>query len=303
MLNLITLATFVFVLGVAWLVMRSLVKPRPTAVAGSPAGDYDDRSSPVMESLARQLPQNLFASETLDKDLHRAGYYRTYARQRYLAVRNGVVILTVLAAGAIAVAIGPKHQKAVWWTLGAGVVAAIVAFAVPRVVLAIQARRRVSRIRAALPDALDTIAMCLQGGISLQECLGYVGQETMAVHPDLGLELMMVSQQTDINSFDFAIQQFATRIDASEVVALAALVTQTQRLGTRIVDSIRDFADNLRLKRRQMAEAKASRAELFLLFPVIFCLLPSILLLLWGPPILSLIDFIQGPASPLRINQ
>jgi tight adherence protein C len=301
-LDITTLAIFAFVTALAWLLTRSLLKPRPTAVADSAASAYEDQSSPVVESLAGQLPQKLFVGEELDKDLRRAGYYRTYARQRFLALRNGLVILTVLTAGGIVVAIGPKHQKAVVWTLVAGLVAAIFAFSVPRVVLAIQARRRVGRISEALPDALDTIGMCLHGGISLQECLGYVGQEMMSVHPDLGLELLMVSQQTDINSFEFAMQQFAARIDAPEIVSLAAIVTQNQRLGTGIVDSIRDFADNLRLKRRQAAEAKASRAELFLLFPVIFCLLPSILILLWGPPILSLIDFLNGPASPLRIN-
>jgi tight adherence protein C len=309
MLDLVTLAIFVFVMCVAWLVARTLLRPRTTGMA-VPSGPgrsalsvYEDSSSPVLESLAGQLPQSFSVGEELDKDLRRAGYYGTYARQRYLALRNGLVVLTVLAAGGIAVAIGPKHQRAVAWTLAAGVLAAILAFAVPRVVLALRARRRVERIRGALPDALDTISMCLHGGISLQECLGYVGQEMLAVHWDLGIELLMVSQQTDINSFEFAIQQFAARIDATEVIALAALVTQNQRLGTGVVDSIRDFADNLRLKRRQTAEAKASRAELFLLFPVIFCLLPSILFLLWGPPILSIIDFFQGPASPLRINR
>ena len=144
---------------------------------------------------------------------------------------------------------------------------------------------------------MDTISMCLHGGISLQECLGYVGQEMMSVHPDLALELLMVGQQAEINSFEFAIQQFAARIDAPEIVALASLVTQNQRLGTGIVDSIREFADSLRLKRRQMAEAKARRAELFLLFPSSFASCHRFLIL-WGPPILN-IDFIRGPGSPI----
>ena len=177
-----------------------------------------------------------------------------------------------------------------------GLVAAVMCFSLPRVILAGNAKRRVERISAALPDALDTISMCLHGGISLQECLGFVGQEMMSVQPDLSLELLMVGQQADINSFEFAIEQFAARIDAPEIVAWASLVTQNQRLGTGIVESIQDFADSLRLKRRQMAEAKTGRAELFLLFPIVFCLVPSILLLLWGPPILSLIDFLQVQA-------
>jgi tight adherence protein C len=83
---------------------------------------------------------------------------------------------------------------------------------------------------------------------------------------------------------------------------MASLVTQNQRLGTGIVDSMRDFADSLRLKRRQIAEAQAGRTELFLLFPVVFCLVPSILLLLWGPPILEMLDFLSGPSSPLNVS-
>jgi tight adherence protein C len=267
---------------------------------GSMPADVGEKPGVLVEALAGQLPRTVFASEELEKDFRRAGYYHPASRKRYFALRNGLVILAVLATGGIAVALGPQQMRAVTWTLAAGLAAAVLCFTVPRIILAVNARQRVERIRNALPDAIDTISMCLHGGISLQECVGYVGQEMLAVHPDLGVELLMVSQQAEINSFEFAIQQFANRIDAPEVVAMASMVTQNQRLGTGIVDSIRDFADSLRLKQRQTAEAKASRAELFLLFPVIFCLVPSILLILWGPPILTLVDFLRGPASPLR---
>ena len=313
MLDLLTLATFVLVVSLTWLAARLLLKPRRT-LAGVPSLEgaagrkafyrSKQEGGPFSESLAAQFPETLFTNEEeLDKDFSRAGYYGSGARRRFLALRNGLTILAVFVTGAIAVAIGPKHQAAIAWTLAAGLVVAITTFSVPRVILAMNAKRRVGRINAALPDALDTVSMCLHGGISLQECLGFVGQELMAVHPDLGLELLMVGQQADINSFEFAIQQFAARIDAPEIVAWAALITQNQRLGTGVVASIQDFADSLRLKRRQMAEAKAGRAELFLLFPIIFCLMPSILILVLGPPILSLIDFISGPGSPIKISQ
>ena len=304
MLNLITFAVFIFVVAVVWLSARALLKPRPIVATAPGLSDWNlsgakVEPSPLVESLAGQLPQALFAREELDKDFRRAGYYRPNASRRFLAFRNGLVILAVLATGIAAVAIGPGRQEIVIWTLIGGAITAILCYAVPRVVLAINARRRVEQIRDALPDAMDTISMCLYGGISLQECLGHVGEELMSVHPDLGLELQIVGRQADINSFDFAIGQFASRIDAPEIVAMASMITQNRRLGTGIIDSFRDFADSVRLKRRQLAEAKASRTELFLLFPVIFCLVPSILLLLWGPPILALIDFLGGPASPL----
>ena len=60
------------------------------------------------------------------------------------------------------------------------------------------------------------------------------------------------------------------------------------------MESIDEFNDNLRLKRRQAAESKANMAELYLMFPVIFCLVPSVVLILWAPSIfLSLIDFLK----------
>ncbi len=293
--DLLTFAVAAVIFVISWLLARWWVR---RSVRQTPSME---EISPWVESLASQLPETMLNTAEIDKDLRRAGRYGAYAKQRLFALRNGLAIASILLAGLIVVYLGPDRNREVLWTIGIGLLLAIVGFTVPRVLLALEANQRVGRIRDALPDALDTIGMCLHGGISFQECLGYVGRELMPVHPDLALELLMVGQHTEVNSFDFALQQFAARIDAPEIVSLATLITQNQRLGTGIIDSIRDFADNLRLKRRQAAEAKAGRAELFLLFPVIFCLLPSILLILFGPPILSLIDFLTGPSSPLRI--
>jgi tight adherence protein C len=308
MLELATIATFAFIACLVWLAASWLTRPRYLPASGllragvparAVAGPGEVRRSVLVESLAGQLPQVPVSGGELDKDLRRAGYYRPYARQRFLALRNVLTILAVLVTGALAVMIGPENQSMVVRTIAIGFVAAVLCFSVPRIVLAIQARQRVERIRAGLPDALDTVNMCLLGGVSLQECLTDVGREMLPVHPDLALELLIVGQQAEINSFEFAIQQFAARIDAPEVVALASLISQNQRLGTSVVESIREFADSLRAKRRQLAEAKAARAELFLLFPVIFCLVPAVLLLLWGPSLLQIWDFLRGLAPPI----
>lgn len=307
MIDYVTLGVFVFVMSLVWLGARLLLKPRaavsigPQSSGASAIMSAEDQGGGFAAGLATPLPATLFDREELDRDFRRAGYYLLSQRQRFLALRNGFVIFAVLASVSAAAAVGMEHEQAFWTILIGGFITAVVGYSLPRVLLGIRARQRVERIRDGLPDAMDTITMCLQGGISLQECLGYVGQELVSVHPDLAFELFMVERQAEINSFEFAIQQFAWRIDAPEVIALAALVSQNQKLGTSIVESMREFADNLRLKRRQTAEAQASRTELFLLFPVIFCLVPSILLLLWGPPILSLIDFLHGHVGSVSV--
>jgi tight adherence protein C len=310
--NLLTVASFLLTVSLVWLaallLRRLWAAPadrdvqdvggagRRAILPGGPRGESEDPLARAMvEALAGQVPQAWTGGEELDKDLRRAGYYRPGSRQRLTALRNGLAILVILLAAAVAVGLGPTRPKAVYWTVGLGVLTAVLAWSVPRVMLAINARRRVMRIRAALPDTLDTINMCLEGGISLRDCLTHVGRETVAVHPDLGIELLIVAQQAEINSFEFAMRQFAARIDAPEIISLSAIVTQNQRLGTGIAESIREFADNLRLKRRQMAEAKASLAELFLLFPVVFCLVPSVIIVLWGPFLLTLVEHLRNP--------
>ena len=108
------------------------------------------------------------------------------------------------------------------------------------------------------------------------------------------MELIIIRKQSDLASLDFAFKQFADRIDAPEVRSLAVLVSQGQRLGTSIVDSVRDYADSLRLKWRQTADEQASKAGAKLLFPVILCLLPAFFIILWGPAVLELWKFLQG---------
>jgi len=76
MLNLLTLAIFLLVVGLAWLSAQALLKPRPKRVIslplpglslGNEAGESDERSDAWIESLASQVPQSLSTTEELDR--------------------------------------------------------------------------------------------------------------------------------------------------------------------------------------------------------------------------------------------
>jgi tight adherence protein C len=68
-----------------------------------------------------------------------------------------------------------------------------------------------------------------------------------------------------------------------DVDSLVAMLIQAERFGTSIADALRVHADMLRTKRRQRAEEAAAKIALKLLFPLIFCIFPSMLLVLLGP--------------------
>ncbi len=310
MVDLVTICCFAFVASLAWLLARSVMRLQRDPINGrlpgpaqleltSAAPDADGDSLSGATAGLLELP---FDNGEVVRDLRRAGYYQPYARQVYLAIRNSLVVLTLVVTGVFAVLAGPQRQELVVRILAAGFFAAVVCLALPRVLLAIQAKRRVERIRRGLPDALDMISMCLQGGLPLQDSLSYVGREMVSAHRDLAVELLVVRRQAEMNSLEFAFRQFVDRIDGPEIESLATLIKQNQILGTNVASAVRGFADSIRARRRQLADEQAGKVQLRILFPVILCLVPSVVIVLWGPAILELRKFVNSLEGPMLLG-
>ena len=307
MIPLLTIASFAVISALVFVLLLSLarlqhdpIRERLAAtaqgsVAASGPGLFTDD---LAASLTEQLPQASNDSGVLDRELRQAGYYRPTARMDYLALRNSLVIAVVVIALMLANGVGPQHQDLALRIGLGGLVIAALCWAVPRLILRAQAKARVNRIRRALPYALDMTTMCLTGGLSLQDALGHVSREIFFSHPDLAVELMIVRQQSEMTSLDHGFRQFAERIGAQEVTALAALITQGQRLGTNVVASLRDYTDNMRLRWRQTADEQSNKVGIKVLFPIVFCLLPAAMIFLWGPALVDLWRFFQSFQVP-----
>ena len=78
------------------------------------------------------------------------------------------------------------------------------------------------------------------------------------------------------------------RTGVEEVDTLVAMLIQSERFGTSIADSLRVHADGLRTKRRLRAEEAAAKITVKLVFPLIFCIFPSMLLVLLGPAMIQI---------------
>jgi tight adherence protein C len=223
------------------------------------------------------------------------------------------MLCSLIATGALAVLVGPEREALVWRVLIIGLGITVVLWALPRLILKLQARRRVERITHSLPFALDMITMCLSGGAPFSDALKHVTYEISDSHPDLADELYIVHQQAELSTLELALRQFAARIDTPEVIALAALVNQNQALGTETSQAVRDYSENLRLEWRQAADERANRVSVFALLPLVLCLLPAVFIIMWGPAAVELWDFLKnmdayipgapdlGSDSPLRI--
>lgn len=141
----------------------------------------------------------------------------------------------------------------------------------------------------AFPDAMDLIIVCIEAGLALDAAIARTGEEMKIRSPALAGELQMVTLELRVGlGRDQALQNLSVRTGLQEVAALVAMLRQADRFGTSIADSLRVHAESLRIRRRQDAEEAAAKIPLKLLFPLIFCIFPSLMLVLLGPAVISI---------------
>lgn len=255
------------------------------------------RVSRFRQGLAGMLPQPDREREALEQDLKRAGFYGQNAQVEFLAGRNTLVVVVLLAGLGIAVALPPGSQVP-QQLLIVTLLASALAYVGPRLILHLQASRRLDGIQRGLPDALDIIRMCLTGGLPLRDSLVRVSREVEYFHPDVAIELEVVRRHAELDSMTKALKEFARRMNAPDVNALASLVSQSERTGTNVAGAVAEFSDSIRRQFRQRAEERAGRTSIRMLFPVVLCLAPPVFILLIGPPVLQLKTFLNEARRP-----
>jgi len=114
-----------------------------------------------------------------------------------------------------------------------------------------------------------------------------------STHPDLAVELGIVGHHMQMGPLDGAIRQFAKRNDTPDVQSLAAMIRQTETQGGSVATAFEEFADNVRLARRQRAEEKGNKMAIKMLFPLVFCLAPPVYLMLLTPAVIELSEFVN----------
>jgi tight adherence protein C len=161
---------------------------------------------------------------------------------------------------------------------------AALGYYLPNLVLGRLIFLRKREIFEAFPDALDLMTVCVEAGLAIDAALMRVADEMRHKSQALSEELHLVTLELRAGaSKEKALRNLAVRTGVEDVDALVAMLIQAERFGTSIADSLRVHADMLRTKRRQRAEEAAAKIALKLLFPLIFCIFPSMLLVLLGP--------------------
>ena len=158
----------------------------------------------------------------------------------------------------------------------------------PNGVLARLTAIRQRELFEAFPDALDLIIVCVEAGTSLDAAIARAASEIGLRSPRLAEELTLVGLEQRVGaSRERALRNLAARTGLDEISSFVAMMLQADRFGTSVAESLRVHADTLRVRRRQRAEEMAAKIPLKMLFPLIFCIFPSLLLVLMGPALVQ----------------
>ena len=158
----------------------------------------------------------------------------------------------------------------------------------PNVVLTRLTLMRQRELFESFPDALDLVIVCVEAGISLDASIARAAAEIGLRSTKLAEELSLVGLELRVGaSRERALRNLATRTGVDEIASFVAMMLQADRFGTSVADSLRIHADTLRVRRRQRAEEQAAKIPLKMLFPLIFCIFPSLLLVLMGPALIQ----------------
>lgn len=167
--------------------------------------------------------------------------------------------------------------------------AAALGYYLPNVVLSRITAARQREIFETFPDAMDMMIVCVEAGISLDAAISRTAKELGLRSPTLAEELELVELDLRVGSSrERALRNFAVRTGVEEVSLFVSMILQADRFGTSIAQSLRVHAEELRVRRQLRAEEAAAKIPLKLLFPLIFCIFPSLLLVLLGPAMIQI---------------
>jgi tight adherence protein C len=232
------------------------------------------------------VPASPKSAPLLKRRLMRAGFRNPGAARVFNGART--VSTALSTAGAILAAGRPGADRDYFFlTVVAG---AVLGFLLPGQVLLWKIARRKHAIERGLPHALDLMVVCVESGLGLDQTTVQVARELQAAYPEISDEFAVMNLELRAGKRRAeALHNLADRTGVEDLRKLVAVLVQTDRFGTSIAHTLRGHSEYMRVMARQRAEEKAAKLAVKLVFPIFFCILPSLFVVTVGPVLTRLI--------------
>lgn len=217
----------------------------------------------------------------LRKMLNAAGLYRT-STTRYVGYRLIAAVGVPLAFLLLFVLTGSLSTRAILAVAalaGAG-------WVLPTFYVQRRARLRLEKIDHEVPELVDLLVATVEAGVGF---LGALQISSQRVREPLGQELrLMLREQSMGLTVDEALRNLVHRADSPALRMFVQAILQGETMGVSIGKILRDLAVDMRKRRRQIAEERAHKAPVKLLFPLVFLILPAMFIVVLGPSVLAI---------------
>lgn len=241
---------------------------------------------------------NLLKNEQAEKfqlKLTRAGYRNKEALVIFLFFKLVLPVLIGIVALVVIYGFGMFELSSAQKIL-AVIGSALVASYSPEIFLSNKTKKRNLLMQNSLPDMLDLLVICAEAGLTLDAAMVRVVREMGQTSPDLCDEFNLTAIELGfLPERRIALQNLAHRISLPSIKAVTATLTQSEKYGTPLAQSLKVLSDEFRNERFMKAEEKAARLPAVMTVPLILFILPTLFVVLMGPATCQINDkFING---------
>ena len=234
------------------------------------------------EFAARFTPQN--AIQSTARKLELAGNPKGLEPSIFWAMR---FIVAIAIGGALLFVFSISNIN--WgWGQRLLIVAFMVAlgFYIPEMMISSKITRRQKEVRKAMPDALDLLTICVEAGLGFDGAMAKVHEKW---DNELSWAFGRVIREIQLGKLRRdALRDMADRLGLPEMTSFVAAVIQSEQLGVSMSKVLHIQADQMRVKRRQLAEEEAHKAPIKMLIPMALLIFPSICIVLMTPALLMM---------------
>jgi tight adherence protein C len=294
----ILIACFVFVviaIAGSFFGMKLWVQPgeamdRVTGAVAIDRGEQTVHPSLIFRDMIRKLgtlvPVSPKDVTVMQRRLIRAGFRGPNA----LKVLYGAKLIFGLGLPLIAAVLILPGQADPSNKMLAVLAAVVIGFFGPNEYVRRAGKKRQKQIRRGLANALDLLVVCVESGLGLDQAIVQVAKELEHAHPEICEEFSLVNLELKAGKRRAeALRNLAERSGVDDLKKLVAVLVQADRFGTGVAQSLRAHSDYMRVQARQVAEEKAAKLGVKLVFPIFFCILPSLFVVTVGPVVMRII--------------
>ena len=165
-------------------------------------------------------------------------------------------------------------------------VAAIVGFLLPTLILKNKVKTRKYSIERVLPETVDLLSLCVGAGLDFMAAVRWIVNK-VKINP-LIEELVVVLKEINVGKPRLeALRDMSKRLSIPDVTSFVRTLVQADRMGTPVEETFKILSEDSRMRRFHRGERTAMKAPIKMLIPLIFCILPVILIIVAGPILIN----------------